>query len=86
MDARCGAGLRAFWSHPIAFVLSPIDRRNSLSSSVSSMISIQINTSSAQNSNRVLCARPQYSLSFFHLHDLPFELKPLIPISQAFVR
>ena len=50
------AGFCALWIHPIAVVLSPMDRRHSLSSSASSTISIQIDTSSAQNSNRLICA------------------------------
>ena len=81
-----GAGVCALWSHPIAVGMSPMDRRHALSSSVSSIISIQIDTSSSQNSNRLICARPQYSLVIFHLRALPFEMKPTIPISQASVR
>ena len=46
------------------------DRRRSLPSSVSSMILIQIDTSSAQNSNRLICEKPQYSLRIFHIHAL----------------
>ena len=42
-----GVGLRAFWIHHISVVLYPMDRRHSLSSSVSSTILIQIDTSSA---------------------------------------
>ena len=79
-------GFCAFCSYRIAVELSPMDRRNSSSSSVSSTILIQIDTSSAQNSNRLIFARPQYSLGICHLHALPFYLKPPIPILQASVR
>ena len=81
-----GAGLSVLWIHPIAVVLSPMDRRYSYSSSVSSNISIYTDTSSTHNSNRLIYARPHYYLRIFHLHALPFELKPPIPISQASVR
>ena len=76
-----GVGLRALWSHPIDVVLSSMDRRHYLSSSVSYMISIQTNTSSAQKSNMLICARPQYYLWICHLHVLTFDLKPPIPNS-----
>ena len=81
-----GAGLRALWSHPVSDELFPMDRSHSSSSSVSSTISIQIDTSSAQNSNRLICAQPQDYLGIFHFCALPFKLKPPIPISQASVR
>ena len=57
-----------------------MDRRHYSSSSVSSTISIQIDTSSIQNSNRLICVRPQYYLGIFHINALPFELNPPIPI------
>ena len=76
------AGLHDLCSPPIADVLSPMNRRNSLSSSVSFIISVQIGTSSTQNSNSLIYERPQYSLGIYHLYALPFELKPPIPISQ----
>ena len=81
-----GASLHALWIHPISVVLSPMDRRHSSSSSVYSTISIHIYNSSAQKSNRLICASPQYSLDIFHLHSLPFDMKPPIPILQASVR
>ena len=86
----CGCSLRAgfsdFWSYPIAVVLYPMDRRHSLSSSVSSTISIQMDTSYTKKYNRLICARPQYSLGICHLHDLTFDMKPPIHILQALVR
>ena len=54
-----GEGLRDLWSNRISVVMPPMDRRHSSSSSVSSKISIQINISSAYNSNRLICDRPQ---------------------------
>ena len=80
------AGLHALWSHPIAFVLPPMDMRHSSSSSVSSTIFIQIDNISAHKFNTLICAQPQYSLGIFHPYALPFELKIPIPILQASVR
>ena len=57
-----GAGLYALWSHPIDVVMSPMDRRHYSSSSVSSTIPIQLDTSSAQTSNRLICVQPHYYL------------------------
>ena len=55
----CGCLLEAsfsdLWSHPKAAVLSPMNRRHSLLSSVSYIILNNIDTSSAQNSNRLIC-------------------------------
>ena len=88
VSCECSLGARfcSLLSHAIAVVMHPIDRRHSSSSSVSSTISIQIDTSSAQKSNRLICAQPQYYLGDFHLRALTFDLKPPIPISQASVR
>ena len=80
------SGLRALWSQPIAVVLSPMDMRYSSPYSMSSIISIHINTSSAQNYNRLISARPQYYLGICHFHALLFDLKPPIIISQALAR
>ena len=75
-----GDGLHALWIHPIAVVLSTMDKRHSLSYSVSSTISIHIYISSSQNSNKLICVRPKYFLGVYHLYAITFELKPTIPI------
>ena len=75
-----GAGLRALWSHTIAAVLSLTNSRHYSSISVSSTIHIQLDTSYTQNYNKLICARPYYSLRVCHITALPFDLKPPIPI------